>query len=130
MDGEQRPRVYAVRVSTRAFREINEAMLYLAELTGEESVALRWREGCFAAMQKLASFPQSHPVSPEMSRVGTDDVRRMLYRLTPSGTAYHLYYLIREGDDSPTVRVVHVRHAARRPLTRAEARTIIASEAE
>ena len=53
----------------------------------------------------------------------------MLYRRTAGGPAYRVLFVLRENsDDAPTVTIIHVRHAAHKPMTRKEAREIEASE--
>lgn len=46
-----------------------------------------------------------------------------MYRRRPGSPAYRvLFTIVEEEGEPPFVRIVHVRHGARRPMTRAEAR--------
>ena len=94
----------------------------------DENVAEAWSEGLNTEIAKLAQFPAMWPLAEE-DKLFRENVRRMLYRRTPSGLAYRVLFVLRENpDDSPTVMVIHVRHAAQRPMTRKEAQEIEASE--
>ena len=77
---------------------------------------------------KLAQFPAMWPLAEE-DKLFRESVRRMLYRRPPNGSAYRVLFVLRENpDDAPTVTIIHVRHAAQKPMTRKEAREIEAAE--
>lgn len=102
----------------------------LVDLTGSEYLALEWLKGIRAAAAALATNPTRYqPQAPESRKLG-GEIRRLLYQRTSSSSAvYHLYYRVDEdSDDGPRVRILHVRHAARKPLTRKEAREIQGAE--
>ncbi len=84
---------------------------------------MKWETGLFTALRELATTPRRQVAECE-SRLLGQQVRRMVYRRTPtSAAAYHVYFRLieSEGKDG-VVEVLHVRHASRRPLTRAEVR--------
>ncbi len=117
--------VYAVRFSAQANREIKEATVRLADLTGDDVLAQEWLEGLYEAAATLATYPGRFALRPDESRKIGIEVRRQLYQRSAGSAAYHLYYRVEEqGEDGPRVMVLHVRHASRKPITRAEANDI------
>lgn len=74
----------------------------------------------------LSTNPRRFPVAEQESHLFGLNLRRMLYRQTVgSRAAYHVLYTItEEGEDGPLVKVIHIRHAAQKPLNRREARRI------
>jgi plasmid stabilization system protein ParE len=119
------PTVYAVRFFPRARQEAEEAALRLADLAGEE-VAAAWLTGFEAEVRKLSSSPRRFPLVPEPeNRRLARETRQLVYRRTSSSVAYRILFFIEDdGADGPTVLIIHVRHAARRPLTAQEAREL------
>ena len=125
--------IYAVRFSPLADREIAEATARIADITGDEQIARDWYAGLKEESGSLSENPRRFQVQSEDSRKIGAEVRRMLYQRTggsrTSTHAHHLYYVIAdEGDDGPMVKVLHVRHASRKPMTRAEAKEIRAGQ--
>ena len=124
---EEQPQIWAIRQTIRADTDILAASVYIAENAGVET-ARTWMSGLKAQIAKLAQLPTRWPVAEE-DKLFRESVRRMLYRRTASGPAYRVLFVLRENpDDAPTVTVIHVRHAAQKPMTRKEAREIEASE--
>ena len=121
------PITWAIRTTKRARSDMEAAEERLAVLADEE-IAEAWSEGLNIEIAKLAQFPASWPVAEE-DKLFRESVRRMLYRRTPGGPAYRVLFVLREDpDDAPTVTIIHVRHAAQKPMTRKEAREIEAAE--
>ena len=120
--------VYAVRTREYANRDINAAMVRLAELVSDEA-ALAWRQELREAIGSLATMPRRCPRATEPFH---GDVRQMLYRRLHSSLVYRILFRITDEEenaiDPPTVTVIHVRHGAARPLTRAQIRQIEAAE--
>lgn len=119
-------RVYAIRFSTGADQEITAAFVRLADISGSEEIALEWLQGIRAAVVTLATNPQRFQAQAQESRVLGGEVRRLLYRRTNvTSAAHHIYYRVYEdSDDGPLIRILHLRHAARKPMTRKKAREI------
>ncbi len=47
------------------------------------------------------------------------------HRYSPGSATYHIFFTVAEAEeDAPYVYILHVRHGARKPMTRAEARKI------
>ena len=98
---------------------IDEAYAYFVQTAGGP-VADAWQDGLYAAITTLATTPRRQ-VAPESRRFG-QEVRQLMYRRRPGSPAYRvLFTIVEEEEEPPVVRIVHVRHGARRPMTRAEA---------
>ncbi len=121
---------YTLRVTERAARDMEAHLLRLERLIGPD-VALAWREGILAAIGSLSRNPRRCARIPEQARFHFE-TRQLLYRRTPGGPAWRLLFtLTDEGQgtpDPPTVHLLHVRHAAERPVSAAEARTLESRE--
>jgi len=125
---EEADRVYAVRLDPRARADVDAAHTRFAEISGD-AVADEWQNGLFAAIATLARLPRRQLVAPE-NRHFRREVRQLVYRRRPGSVAYRVLFTIKPdaADEAPFVYVVHVRHGAARPMTRAEARKIAAEE--
>ena len=116
------PRVYAVRFTPRARADVDAAHTRFVALVGE-AIADEWLTGLFDAAATLATMPR-RALAPEDARF-TTEVRHLVYRRRPASVAYRILFTIVESqEDAPFVRILHVRHGAARPITRAEAREI------
>ena len=121
------PVVWAIRLTERAQADLADAWRYIAGTAGEE-IADSWQSGLKSELSTLAQFPERTPVAKE-SRFFSQPVHKSLYRRTPRGPAYFILFMLETApEDPPTVRVKHIRHGARGPMTRKEAREIEASE--
>ena len=124
---EEQPVKWAIRLSRRADAEITAARQRF-ERTADEDIAEEWQEGLQNEIAKLAQFPARLPVAPE-DKLFTETIHVLLYRRTARGPAYRIFFFLRDdGQEAPTVAIVHARHAAQKPMTRKEAREIEASE--
>jgi plasmid stabilization system protein ParE len=125
-DRENAGRIYAVRFSPHAEQELARAAIRLIELTGSKEFAAEWYGGVKAAVATLAEFPARLQTQAKESRLLGREVRRLLYQRSAGSSApYHLYFTVEDdGKDGPVVRILHVRHAARKPVTRKEAEGI------
>lgn len=130
MNGEpgERPSHYAIRFSAQADQDVNETLLRLADINGNPA-ARDWRDRLLEEVGTLAQSPRRFALDDHASRRLKRETRRLLYRSAPKGAAYHVYYVVQdESADGPRVTVLHIRHAARRPITRKEARGILENE--
>jgi plasmid stabilization system protein ParE len=93
--------VYALRTLPRAERDIEAHAVRLAELAGAE-IARAWCDGLFEKIATLSDSPR-----------------------TPAGPSWRVSFTADERtEDGPVVSLLHVRHGAQRPITRAQAREI------
>ncbi len=114
---------YAIRFRSRARLEMDEARVRLAEMTDLDH-AVEWYNGFLDSLATLADNPSRHRIARE-NNYFRDTVHVYAYRLTARAAAYQVYYTIVEAvEDAPFVTILHIRHAARKPMTRAEARKI------
>lgn len=72
-----------------------------------------WYNGCIDAINSLANHAERCQIAHESAKLGVE-LRQLLYRRHRS--VYRILFVIREN----ACRVVCVRHAARRSLTRKE----------
>lgn len=118
---------YAIRFRRYARADAQEAMVRLAERVNSD-YALAWYAGLHHAVATLATFPKRGSIADER-RLFRDEVRVLPYRHTPGSAVYQIFYTVVEAEeDSPYVYILHVRHGARKPMTRAEARKIEAED--
>jgi plasmid stabilization system protein ParE len=125
-DPEDGPAAYAVRISEYAQRELEQIVSEVRKQTANDVIALAWYQGMRAAVRGLSLNPRRFAIQPDESRKINEEVRREIYRHTPGTSAvYYLFYTVEDAtEDGPLVSVIHVRHASRKPLTRAEAKDI------
>lgn len=125
-EGEQ-PQKWAIRISNRADNEITAARQHFERTAGEET-AEEWQAGLRREIAKLSQLPARLPVAPE-DKLFQETVHVFLYRRTPRGPAYRIFFILKEAEqEAPTVGIIHIRHAAQKPMTRKEAQEIEASE--
>jgi len=118
--------IYAVRFSPLAIRELAEAAIRIADITADEETGRAWYDGLKEESGTLAENPRRFQVQTKESRLIGAEARRLLYQRTKGSThTYHLYYVVEdEGDDGPVVKILHIRHASRKPMTSTEAKDI------
>ena len=125
MDEDEK--IYALRIRHRALRDMQEALLRLAELVDDE-YAVSWFSDLEDTLAKLATLPRRWPVAQE-NHLFRQEIRALSYRYGLRTPVYRILFTIAEGEsDAPTVYILNVRHGARKPITRAEARQIEADE--
>jgi plasmid stabilization system protein ParE len=94
---------YRVEIMPAALRELDDAFGWIARRSPAR--AERWQARAMRALRSLTEFPRRCPLAPEGDDFGVE-VRQLLYG------EYRVLFDI-QGD---TVRILHVRHGARRPL--------------
>jgi plasmid stabilization system protein ParE len=100
---------FRVETSAQAESDANAILEWLlSEHAGETGI--RWFLALDDAIASLAAFPERCPLAPESARFPFE-VRQLLYGRKPH--AYRILFTI-EGD---TVRILHIRHGRRRPLS-------------
>jgi plasmid stabilization system protein ParE len=108
---------FRIELSPKAIDESEEVFLWIREHSGSESAA-RWYAGLFRAMRTLNEEPTRCHLAREAAVLGMD-IRQLLYGDRRSG--YRILFVVR--DDC--VLVLHIRHGARRSLTRREVRELL-----
>lgn len=98
---------YAVELDSRAIEDIDNAVTWLSEQAPHK--VAEWFHALESEIQSLESLPQRCPLAPENGRWETElELRQLLFDRYPS--TYRIIFTIL-GD---TVRVLQIRHGARR----------------
>jgi plasmid stabilization system protein ParE len=100
---------FRVEVSPRAFEDLDAISTYIRRHGSLESAEV-WFNGLIAAIETLRQTPQRCPLAEESRQLRTE-VRLLLYG--KRNRRYKVYFAIHE--ETETIRVLHVRHWARRP---------------
>jgi plasmid stabilization system protein ParE len=95
--------VHKVRITKRAFEQIDAAAEYIAMHSVE--AARRWRDRILLDIESLNHFPLRHGLAPEAEAVGVE-VRQMMHGV------YRVLYTV----DEDIVTIHGIRHGARRLL--------------
>jgi plasmid stabilization system protein ParE len=103
--------IYRVRLQPPAQRDLDEAYLWAARHAPE--TAARWLSRFEGALQTLSRNPQRCMLAPEHKKMKRE-IRQYLFGRKPN--VFRAVFLI--VDD--TVRIVRIRRATRRPLTKRE----------
>jgi plasmid stabilization system protein ParE len=109
---------FRVDLAPRALRDLSELTRYIQVRGGHEQ-AQRWLEGILEKVASLRTMAARHPIAPESADLGVE-VRVLFHGGRNRG--YKVYYSIHE--QTGTVRVLHVRHWARRPVKAQELRRL------
>lgn len=109
--------IYPLRIVGPAHQDIDEAHTHFA-MTASLEIADDWQDGLFQAITTLATLPQRCVIAPESRHFGLM-VRQLVYRRRTYAPVYRILFTIVESAEEPDfVRILHIRHGARRPLTR------------
>jgi len=100
---------FRVEMSPEALAEIEQAFLWLHDEA--PNAARRWYNGLIDALHSLADQPRRCPLAPE-DNAFDDEIRQLLYGRR------HNRFRILFTVHGKTVRILHVRHGARRYLAR------------
>jgi plasmid stabilization system protein ParE len=104
---------YLVELAARAARDLE--ILYVEKNAAESQAAANWYNGLEDAIFTLATHPLRCPVAPEVQKLKTE-LRHLLHGKKP-----HVYRVIYQVDEKrQTVRVLHIRHGARRKVKSSE----------
>lgn len=95
--------IYRVIIQPNAAREIDDIVGYIA--ADSHANALRWFDGLMNRIRSLGRFPRRCPIAPE-NPYFREQIRHFVHG------NYRIIFTI----DVQTVRILHDRHAARRPL--------------
>jgi plasmid stabilization system protein ParE len=95
---------YAVQITARALREIDEALEWLA--AGSRAAAARWYEKLMEAVRSLEDQSERCGLAPEDEWYEGGELRQMLYGKRRG--IYRILFEIRED----TVYILRVRHGA------------------
>ena len=103
---------FEVLITDKAFADLDAIMGFI---TGEASIdiARKWFAAILGTIETLGEMPARCPLASEAEELG-EEIRLLLHG--KKNRAYKIYFKIQQ----ESVRVFHVRHWARKPLTREE----------
>jgi plasmid stabilization system protein ParE len=110
---------FRVELAPEALADLDAIAVYIQE-RGSFVNAERWFNGIVDAIRSLDELPTRCPVAAESQELQTE-IRLLLHG--KRHRQYKIYFAIHH--DSGTVRVFHVRHWARKPLTDQELNELI-----
>ena len=117
MTPDEEPKIHALRLHRRARADMDEARSQIIQRVNMTQ-GRQWQADLMGAISTLATYPGRCAVARE-SRLFRREIRQLGYQ------QYRILFTIVEAvEDAPFVFVLHVRHSARRPMTRREAREI------
>lgn len=99
---------FRVEISAQAERDAEEILDWLLSQHAGDA-GIRWFLAMEEAIASLAEFPKRCSLAPENARFPFE-VRQLLYGNKPH--IYRILFTI----DVETVKILHIRHARRRPL--------------
>lgn len=118
MRREDEPITYALRLHRRARADMDDARRLIANLL-DAPEGRRWQAELLETISTLATFPNRCPIARE-SRLFQREIRQLNHK-----QSYRILFTVVEAaEEAPFVFILHIRHGARRPMTRREAREI------
>ncbi len=118
MTQDDEPVTYALRFHRRARADMDETRQQLIERMDTE-YGRRWQADLLDAIATLATYPNRCPVARE-NRLFQREIRQLIYQ-----KAYRILFTVFEAtQEAPFVFILHIRHSARRPMTRREVHEI------
>jgi plasmid stabilization system protein ParE len=113
---------FRVEVEPQALDDLDSIANYIKR-NSSFRVAERWFNDIMDNIASLKEMPARCPVAPESEDLA-QEIRVLLHG--PRRRSYKVYYAIEyESPASGTVRILHVRHWARRPLTENEIQDLL-----
>ncbi len=103
---------YHIQISSVAEAELDQAFLQLSQITSPEK-ASRWYVGLLELIESLSQMPKRCSLARENDYF-SQEIRQILYGR--GRNLYRIIFTILEEQDFPTVRVLHIRHAAQQTL--------------
>jgi plasmid stabilization system protein ParE len=115
---------FRVEISPQAFEDLDIISAYIRQRGSFES-AERWFNGIVAALETLCEAPHRRRLAEESQQLHSE-VRLLLHG--SRNRRYKIYYAIQK--ETETVRVLHVRHWARKPAGAGEIEDLLDDVAE
>lgn len=113
---------FRVEIAPQAFDDLDSIAGYIREHSSF-AVAEKWFNSIIDDIASLKEMPARCPVATESEDIG-EEIRLLLHGRR--NRAYKIYYAINyETPSAGTVRVFHVRHWARRPVSEDELQDLI-----
>jgi plasmid stabilization system protein ParE len=103
---------YRIDFSSVAKAEADAAFLGFSQFTTAER-AQTWYQGLIDAIVSLQEMPQRCPIARE-DAFFSQEIRQLLYG--QGKQTYRILFTVLEDQPVPTVRIVHIRHAAQKTI--------------
>lgn len=99
---------YRIEISSVAEAEADGAFLQLSQVTSPAK-ASQWYSGLLQAIESLSQMPKRCPFARE-NEYFSQEIRQLLY--VRGRNAYRVLFTILEGQETSTIRILHIRHAS------------------
>src|SRR5438105_1920663 len=104
---------FRVEITPQAFEDLDSIAKYIKDKSSL-TVAGKWFNRVIDDIASLREMPSKCPLAPESEELG-EEVRLLLHGR--KNRTYKIYFAIHyETSSTGTVRILHVRHWARKPL--------------
>jgi plasmid stabilization system protein ParE len=103
---------YRIEISSVAEAEADSAFLRLSQLTSSTK-ANQWYSGLLQTIESLSQMPKRCPLARE-NEYFSQEIRHLLYGRGRS--SYRILFTIVEGQETATVRILHIRYGLQQTL--------------
>jgi plasmid stabilization system protein ParE len=103
---------YQIEISSVAEADADKAFLWLSGVTDAKNASY-WYQGLLKAIESLSEMPKRCALAPENDYF-SQEIRQLLYGRDRN--CYRILFTILENSEFPTVRILHIRHAAQDTL--------------
>jgi plasmid stabilization system protein ParE len=103
---------YRIEISSVAEAEADSACLQLSQVTSPKRAG-QWYAGLLQAIESLSQMPKRCSISRENERF-SQEIRQLMYG--KGRNSYRILFTVLEVQEVPTVRILHIRHAAQQTL--------------
>ncbi len=103
---------YRIEISSVAEAEADSACLQLSQMTSPERAG-QWYAGLLQAIESLSQMPKRCSLARENEHF-SQEIRQLIYG--KGRNSYRVLFTILEGQEVPSVRILHIRHAVQQTL--------------
>jgi plasmid stabilization system protein ParE len=103
---------YKIEISSLAESEADQAFLWILKTSSPEK-ARQWYKELLKTIFSLSKMPKRCPLARENNYFSLE-IRQLLYG--NGRQSYRILFTILEQEKSPTVRILHIRHASQSTL--------------
>lgn len=103
---------YRIEISSVAEAEADSAFLRLSQATSPVK-ANQWYSELLQAIESLSQMPKRCPLARE-NKYFSQEIRQLIYGR--GRNSYRLLFMILEGQNIPTIRILHIRYASQQTI--------------
>jgi plasmid stabilization system protein ParE len=103
---------YRIEISSVAEAEADSACLLLSQVISPEKAG-QWYAGLLQAIGSLSQMPKRCPLARENEHF-SQEIRQLIYG--KGRNSYRILFTVLEEQEVPSVRILHIRHAAQQTL--------------